>query len=340
MARSAHRSVLVAMACAAASAFAPAASAFAPAASAFAPAASAFVPAASAFAPPPTTARLWSRLPRLRAAPARPPRRPRAPPRNRGASMLAQAAPSVIVAADEAIAGITLCAVLQAQAIQACEERGHFYFAISGGSMLNMLSNLAVNPAMETMVPWDACTMAFVSHRAVPLDSDGATFHKAKPKFLQSWIDAGLTVITPTGSEDAAREADAYEAALKAAGVPFTADGLAQFDLALIGVGTDGHVGSIYPNLPDVESTRTILPATSGTGKITMSLAAMQAATTSVVACAGKSAKAPLGKAEAMVRALEAAGETPRTFPASALRHSATWLLCKDSASLLQGQYE
>jgi len=85
--------------------------------------------------------------------------------------------------------------VLQAQAIQTCEERGHFYFAISGGSMLQMLSNLAVNPAMESMVPWGSCTMAFVSHRAVPLDDQGATFHKAKHLFLQSWIDAGLKVL-------------------------------------------------------------------------------------------------------------------------------------------------
>ena len=62
--------------------------------------------------------------------------------------------------------------------------------------MLKMLSNLAVNPAMESLVPWDSCTMAFVSHRAVPLDDEGATFHKAKPLFLQSWIDAGLKVCT------------------------------------------------------------------------------------------------------------------------------------------------
>ena len=100
---------------------------------------------------------------------------------------MAKDKPAVIIAKDEDSVGMTLCAVLQAQAIQTCEEKGHFYFAISGGSMLNMLSNLAVNPAIDSMVPWDACTMGFVSHRAVPLDDDGATFHKARPLFLQSF---------------------------------------------------------------------------------------------------------------------------------------------------------
>ena len=41
-----------------------------------------------------------------------------------------------------------------------------------------------------------------------------------------------------------------------------------------------------------------------------------------------------IGKAQAMVRALEA-DETPMSFPACALREKATWLLDEDSAALL-----
>lgn len=70
--------------------------------------------------------------------------------------------------------------------------------------------------------------------------------------------------------------------------------------------------------------------------KISLSLPSMLAASRSVVACSGKSAKAPLGKAEAMVRGLEAEGESAMSFPASALRHAATWLLDEDSAVLLR----
>jgi len=243
--------------------------------------------------------------------------------------------PAVIIEQDEVGVGKKLCSILEEHHAAAVARKGSFSFAISGGSMLKMLSHLDG----KSTIDWGKCTMGFVSHRAVALDSDGATFHKARAMFLQSWMDQGLTVIAPTGSGDAQKEADADIEAMHAAGIPFNAGGLAEWDLLLIGVGTDGHVGSVYPALPDVESTRTVLPATSGTGKITMSLAAMRAARASVVACAGKSAKAPLGKAEAMVRGLESAHETPMTFPARALRDSSTWLLCRDSACLLKNQY-
>uniref|UniRef100_A0A7S0GC45 Glucosamine/galactosamine-6-phosphate isomerase domain-containing protein n=1 Tax=Proboscia inermis TaxID=420281 RepID=A0A7S0GC45_9STRA len=111
--------------------------------------------------------------------------------------------------------------------------------------------------------------------------------------------------------------------------------------MTLIGVGRDGHVGSIYPDIDDTAATRAVVPITGVDGmgqlstKISLSLAAMRASRRAVVACAGKSLKAPLGKAEAMVRALEGPDETPRSFPVSALRETATWLLDEDSAMLL-----
>ena len=173
--------------------------------------------------------------------------------------------------------------------------------------MLRMLSMLDVDDIDE----WDKCTMAFVSHRCLPLDDEGSTYHKAKPKFLDAWMAAGLNVIAPGGTTDADAEADKYEAALKKC-VAVDDDGYPQFDLCLIGIGMDGHVGSIYPNIDDVDSTRAVVPITGIDGmgklstKLSLSLSAMGAARTAVVACAGVSAKAPLGKAEAMRRALEA----------------------------------
>lgn len=242
----------------------------------------------------------------------------------------------VQVEQDEASVGRALCDILKLEAAIGVAAKDKFTFAISGGSMLGMLSHLADDDSID----WSKCVMGFVSHRCVPNDDDGATFHKARPKFLQSWMDRGLTVLTLGGSTDAEAEAAAYEAAL-GEHVASDSEGYPAFDVCLIGVGLDGHVGSIYPNIPDVESACKVVPITGvdGMGKIStklsLSIRSMLASKLAVVACAGKSAKAPRGKAEAMVRALEAPDETPMSFPASALREKATWLLDKDTASLL-----
>ena len=235
----------------------------------------------------------------------------------------------VRVETDEAAVGIALCDIVEAAyaeyaASPRAEER-RFTFLISGGSMLKMLTHLKEGSSVD----WSRCTMGFVSHRCVPLDSDGSTYHKAGPLFLDAWVAQGLRVLAPTGSADAEREAELYEAALRDAAPQAVtrSDGAAPkplpcLDLVLVGMGLDGHCGSIYPNIPGVESTRLVVAITGTDGmgllstKLSLSLAAMRAARRTVVACAGKSAKAPLGKAQAMVRALEAE-ETAMTFPAS-----------------------
>lgn len=241
----------------------------------------------------------------------------------------------VQVEKDEEAVGRALCELLKLESAIGIAAKGKFTFAISGGSMLKMLSQLDGDDGIE----WSKCVMAFVSHRCVPNDDEGATFHKAKPAFLQSWIDRGLTVLALGGSTDANAEAAAYERAL-AEYVEADAEGYPSFDLCMIGVGLDGHVGSIYPDIPDVESMAKVVPITGVDGmgkvstKLSLSIRSMLASKLPVVACAGKSAKAPLGKAQAMVRALEA-DETPMSFPACALREKATWLLDEDSAALL-----
>lgn len=240
---------------------------------------------------------------------------------------------------DEKCVGLALCDILEEEYKASVAARGKFIFCISGGSMVKMLSYL--NP---DKINWKDCTMGFVSHRCVPLDDDGSTYHKALPAFLQSWMDAGLTVVPPSGSYDAISSAADYETALTQLPreiLPFNSEGYPVFDLLLIGMGIDGHVGSIYPNIEGEggsESVKMVVPVTEPRDKptkISLSLTSMLAAKKLVVACAGKSAKAPLGKAEAMVRALESETETAMTFPARALRERAAWLIDQDSAVLL-----
>lgn len=189
----------------------------------------------------------------------------------------------------------------------------------------------------------DKCTLAYVNHKAVSMD-DGelATHAKACKLFLDGWT--GVTPILMSGSADAAKEAADYEAQLKAlpeATLPRDEAGLPVFDLALIGVGDDGHVGSLYPGRGEVldASGAWVLPVEMKVpGSITLSLPVMAAAKQVVIAACGVSDKYPQGKSAAMAQGIEGA-ETPSTFPAVGLRKVATWHLDMPAASALSPDY-
>lgn len=162
----------------------------------------------------------------------------------RGASVAMSVAPveptRVVVSADADAVAAALCARLEAAAAAAIAERGHFALAIPGGSILKMLEGTSPAWAAQT-------TLAYVNHKAVAMsDEQLATHAKARKLFLDGW--RGVRALVMGGSADAAAEAKAYEAQLRALPphvLPRAPDGLPIFDLMLIGVGDDGHVGSL-----------------------------------------------------------------------------------------------
>lgn len=244
--------------------------------------------------------------------------------------------PYYLIEENEEHAGRLLCDILVNNYKIAYAAGRRFTFAISGGSMLEMLSHLE-NWRLydENSIDWSKCTMAFATHRCVPLDDEDSTYCKARPKFLDRWMELGLKVITPMGSTDAEKEATAYEAALKDA-VPFDAEGYPVFDLTLLEMGADGHIGAIYPNTPEVESPRVVVPVIREDGmgnvspELSLSIAAMRASNLSVVMCTGTSTVAPHPKAIAMER-WEIGNETTMSFPANALRMTGLWITDADA---------
>jgi len=242
----------------------------------------------------------------------------------------------VIVKADADAVGADVFARVEAAAEVAIAARGNFALAIPGGSILKMLKDTTPEWAAKT-------TLAYVNHKAVPMDDAAlATHAKASALFLDGWD--GIDAIVMSGSDDAGAEADSYEAQLKALPddvLPRDASGLPVFDMMLIGVGDDGHVGSLYPARQEVEdaSGRWVLPVEMKVpGSITLSLPVMAAAKEVVIAACGVSDKYPKGKSAAMARAIEG-NETPSSFPAVGLRQCATWVMDEAAASELGPAY-
>ncbi|CAJ1429649.1 unnamed protein product [Effrenium voratum] len=243
-------------------------------------------------------------------------------------------ASSVIIKRDADAVASAVCAEVVKAAKEAVAARGAFALAIPGGSILKMLAS---GSSELQDVEWSKGVLAYVNHKCVANDDPAATHQKANELFLSGW--SGLKVITMGGSADGEAEAQRYEAELRAlpeTTLPRSQDGMPIFDLCLIGVGDDGHFGSLYPGRKEIadESGRWVLPVDmKSPPSITLSPGVMLASK-SMVASAGVSEKYPMGKSEAMQRAIEGA-EGYNAFPAQRLRQNARWLLDEAAASAL-----
>ncbi|GAX11018.1 6-phosphogluconolactonase [Fistulifera solaris] len=222
--------------------------------------------------------------------------------------------------------------ILENAANKAIAEKGSFALAIPGGSVLTVLSSL------EPKGDWvSKTTLAYVNHKCVPNEDLSSAIHaKARNKFLDRW---GLTnVVTLDGTADAQAEAMAYQAkleAIPATVLPRDADGFPLFDLCLIGVGDDGHIGSLYPGRDEINeaSKWAIGVEMKSPPSISLTLPVMQRAKQSVVSAAGKSDKYPKGKASAMRMAVDDEQVTPAEFPACALRGTTVWIFDEPNGS-------
>ena len=220
---------------------------------------------------------------------------------------------------------------------RAVKERGTFTLAIPGGSVLKMLAG--------TKPGWaEDCLLAYVNHKAVNDDDAALSTHaKARAGFLDAGWD-GVDVLNLGGSSDAVAEACRYAELLELATqqnllpVAATASGetIPVFDMMVIGVGDDGHVGSLYPNRDEcTDDYSWCLPVEmKDPGSISLSLPVMRAAREVLVAACGVSEKYPQGKSDAMKRAIETE-ESIRDFPAAGLRDVAQYVFDEAAASKL-----
>ena len=115
-----------------------------------------------------------------------------------------------------------------------------------------------------------------------------------------------------------------------------TGETIPVFDMMVIGVGDDGHVGSLYPNRDEcTDDYSWCLPVEmKDPGSISLSLPVMRAAREVLVAACGVSEKYPQGKSDAMKRAIETE-ESVRDFPAAGLRDVAQYVFDEAAASKL-----
>lgn len=185
----------------------------------------------------------------------------------------------------------------------AVRARGRCTIALAGGSTpRGVYEVLASLPD----IPWEAVVLAFGDERCVPPDDPRSNFRMVRESLLQPLGSRAPHVLRMEGEDPSpAAAARRYDAELRRqlAGTPPDRD-LAVLDLAVLGLGTDGHTASLFPGDPFVDEpisadARLVAPVTArpdGLAAITLTRAALAAARERLFLVAGA------GKAEIVAR--------------------------------------
>jgi 6-phosphogluconolactonase len=130
----------------------------------------------------------------------------------------------------------------------AVRERGRFCAALAGGSTPRGLFTLLASGAFPNM-PWDKTFLFWGDERHVPPDNPDSNYRMTKEALLSKISIPADQIFRIPGEQPADLAAANYEETLRR----FFGAGIGQFprfDLAINGMGSDGHTASLFPGTP------------------------------------------------------------------------------------------
>jgi 6-phosphogluconolactonase len=231
-----------------------------------------------------------------------------------------------------AVAARLITAILDAQS-----ARGGAHIALTGGRIgTSSLAAVVADPA-RTAVDWSRVDFWWSDERFEPDGDPLRNETDARTAMLDKLpVDPARVHAMPCSGGAFGGDVDAATAgyAAELAAAAGDADGIPRIDVAMLGVGEDGHVASLFPGHPGLQAQGTVIPVRDSPKppptRISFTLATIDAAAQVWLIASGE------GKAEA-IRAALAPGPGTVAVPAGMVRGtSATFaLLDADAASLL-----
>jgi 6-phosphogluconolactonase len=216
------------------------------------------------------------------------------------------------------------------EAKKAIIDHGKFTVALSGGSTPVPLFKLLSAAEYRSIIDWKYVHFFWADERCVPKDHSDSNFKLAYDLFLSKLPVPEQNVHRIRGELSAEEAATEYFTNLKKF---FDQSEIPEFDLILLGVGSDGHTASIFPgsNSADIVSRNVISVYVKkmDSFRVSLSLQVLNNAAMVVFLVTGKS------KALIVREILEDSNSScpaARVIPAHG---KAIWLIDKDAASLL-----
>ena len=200
---------------------------------------------------------------------------------------------------------------------QAIDAHGRFVIALSGGSTPLRTYELLARDPYGSRVDWPRVHVVWGDERCVPPVAADSNYRMAREALLDRVPIPAANVHRMRGEEDPAAAAASYEIALRKLfntpnGPPASSSGKS-IDLALLGLGDNGHTASIFPESAAASEQRRwvmaeYVPAVS-MWRITLTAPIINAASEVLFLVAGGD------KAEVLQRVLEGP-RVPRELPA------------------------
>ncbi len=193
-------------------------------------------------------------------------------------------------------------------------DGGVFSVALSGGSTPEATYRAMAERAVGTGLDWGRVRVFWGDERCVPPEDPASNYRMARLALLDQVPVPEGQVFRMSCEGDPERGARAYEATLRQ---QFGVASPPSFDLILLGLGTDGHTASLFPDSAALDSHgRWVLPnyvEKMGAWRMTLSLEVLNAA----------AAVAFLVQGEEKARVLHSLldrGEQSQSFPAARVR--------------------
>ncbi|MFH1371758.1 MAG: 6-phosphogluconolactonase [Planctomycetota bacterium] len=159
-----------------------------------------------------------------------------------------QEKPDLRVVADTDAVARECLDIFVATAEQVIKTNNVFHLAISGGHTPKSFFELLAADQKSLSLPWDKIHLFWVDERYVPHDSVHSNYKLAADTFLTKIpIPKQNIHPIPIENEDACSAAKQYEKTIRST-FNIKSGQLPKFDLIILGMGTDGHTGSLFPN--------------------------------------------------------------------------------------------
>lgn len=239
------------------------------------------------------------------------------------------AEPAIQVYPDAEALANAAAALIARIARASVETRDSFSLVLSGGSTPRRTYEL-LSGTFARFVPWDRTHVFFSDERVVPASDSRNNYAMARSALLARVpIPAHQVHPMPTEGAAPADLAARYEETLRSHFAP--ANRIEPtFDLAVMGMGADGHTASLFPGDSALgEPERWVLPANAPTGtevrdRLTLTLPALNRARQVVFLVTGAEKSGTVAR---VLRAEQKRTQTP--LPAALVRglHSTEWLL-------------